>query len=100
MPETIKLSPAEIEKQFITLNQSTKDKWQLVNGKLHKQFVFKDFIHAMAFMKKASEQAETMNHHPEWCNVYNQVTIDLITHSIGGLSSLDFKLAIKLEQLS
>jgi len=44
--------------------------------------------------------AEAMNHHPEWCNVYNRVVIDLATHDVGGISERDFALASALERLA
>ncbi len=43
--------------------------------------------------------AESMNHHPEWFNVYNRVVIDLTTHDVGGISNLDFELASKANHL-
>lgn len=100
MTDINKLSDAEIQEQLTTLNVTAAVKWQLVDGKLHKQFKFTDFNTAMAFMQAGGEKADAMNHHPEWCNVYNRVTIDLVTHSVNGISALDFTLATELEKLS
>ena len=97
MPVTEKLSDPEITAAMDRLNGPLNSEWQLQNGKLHKEFRFDNFVSAMAFMQSAGEQAEAMDHHPEWCNVYNRVTIDLVTHSVGGLSELDFELAEKIE---
>jgi 4a-hydroxytetrahydrobiopterin dehydratase len=71
--------------------------WELREAKLHKAYRFPDFVHAFGFMTKVALLAEQANHHPEWFNVYNQVTIDLTTHDAGGISDLDVELARKIE---
>jgi len=73
--------------------------WQLVAGKLHRDLVFADFVEAFAFMTKVALIAEAINHHPEWSNVWNRVSIDLVTHDTGGLSSLDVQLATRIDGL-
>ncbi|MEW6042819.1 MAG: 4a-hydroxytetrahydrobiopterin dehydratase [Thermoproteota archaeon] len=73
--------------------------WSLQNGKLHKEYVFKDFVEAFAFMTKAALHAETMNHHPEWFNVYNKLKVDLMTHDAGGITTNDITLAKTLDSL-
>lgn len=72
--------------------------WTVVNGKLHKQFQFSSFVEAFGFMARVALVAESMNHHPEWFNVYNRVTIDLMTHDAGGISALDFELAKRADE--
>lgn len=72
--------------------------WTVVDGKLHREYVFKDFTQAFGFMSSAALIAESMNHHPEWFNVYNKVKIDLNTHDAGGITAMDFKLALKMEE--
>ncbi len=67
--------------------------WRVVNGKLHKDFVFKDYVEAFGFMCKASIHIEKMNHHPEWFNVYNKLSVDLTTHDAGGITQNDVNLA-------
>ena len=67
--------------------------WAIVDGKLRKEFVFDDFTQAFAFMTKAVEHIEKMNHHPEWTNVYNKLTVDLMTHDAGGITQNDIDLA-------
>ena len=64
-----------------------------------KEFRFRDFISAFGWMTKAAIKAEKMNHHPEWSNVYNKVTVTLTTHDAGGLTSLDVSLASAMEDL-
>ena len=68
-------------------------KWTVQKEKLHRQFVFDDFVTAFAFMARIALIAERMNHHPEWFNVYNRVTVDLTTHDAGGITELDVSLA-------
>jgi 4a-hydroxytetrahydrobiopterin dehydratase len=71
--------------------------WSLEAGKLHKAFTFKDFVEAWSFMSAVALAAEAMGHHPEWSNVWNRVTVDLTTHDAGGITTLDFDLATRME---
>jgi len=73
--------------------------WSLVDGKLHKEFQFDDFVQAFGFMTRAAINAEKMNHHPEWFNVYNKLKVDLMTHDAGGITENDIKLAKILNSL-
>jgi 4a-hydroxytetrahydrobiopterin dehydratase len=73
--------------------------WTLQGGKLHRAFECKDFVAAFGNMTRVALVAEAMNHHPEWSNVWNKVVIDLNTHSVGGISELDFKLAGKINEI-
>ena len=74
--------------------------WQVVNNKLHREYRFADFIHAFGFMATAAIAIEKMNHHPEWSNVYNRVTIDLTTHDSGGITQNDIDLAQLLDGIA
>ena len=74
--------------------------WSLEEGKLHRELRFDNFVEAFGFMSRAALVAESMNHHPEWFNVYNTVKIDLSTHDVGGISELDFELAAKINGLA
>ena len=76
------------------------DGWTLKDGKLHREFKFTNFIEAFGFMAKAAIEAEKMDHHPEWSNVYSKVTVDLTTHSAGGVTVLDFQLAGIMNKLA
>ena len=71
--------------------------WSVVQGKLHKEYKFADFIHAFGFMATAALAIEKMEHHPEWLNVYNRVTVDLTTHDAKGITSKDINLAKLLD---
>lgn len=79
--------------------KSLKD-WKLKGKTLHKEFKFKDFISAFGFMTKVAFHAEKLNHHPDWKNIYNTVSITLNTHDAGGLTEMDFKLAKLIDKLS
>ena len=74
--------------------------WGLKDGKLHREYKFADFKHAMDFMQSAVAEIDKLNHHPEWANVYNRVSIDLNTHDAGGITAKDFELGELLEGLS
>ena len=78
---------------------STHPNWSVDNEKLRRDFQFRDFVEAFGFMSKVALLAEARNHHPNWSNVYNRVTIELTTHDLGGLSTLDTELAIAIDGL-
>ena len=94
MADRQKLSEAEVRARL-----SEIPGWELVEGKLHKTFRFASFVQAFGFMSSVALVAEAMNHHPDWTNVYNRVTIALNTHDVGGISALDFTLAKRIEEL-
>ena len=73
--------------------------WSLDQGKLYRHFVFGTFIEAFGFMSQVALLAETLNHHPEWSNVYNRVDIHLTTHDAGGISQRDVDLARRIDAL-
>ena len=73
--------------------------WSLEKGNLHRVFEFKDFSAAFGFMARVALAAEKMDHHPDWSNAWNKVTVDLSTHSAGGLTKNDFDLAGKMQQI-
>jgi 4a-hydroxytetrahydrobiopterin dehydratase len=91
----LKLSDEQIKNELKSLNG-----WTIQNGKLHKEFAFSDFVKAFSFMTKIALHAEKMNHHPEWFNVYNRITIDLMTHDAGGITTNDVELARFIESAS
>ena len=89
-----KLNESEIQSHLKKL-----EGWSLVNGKLHRAFECKDFSAAFGKMTQVALAAESMNHHPEWFNVWNKVVVDLNTHSVNGISNLDFELAGKINEI-
>ena len=74
--------------------------WKEENNMLTRTFEFKNFVDAFAFMTKVAFESVKMNHHPNWTNVYNQVTISLNTHDAGNtVTETDYKLADKIDKL-
>jgi 4a-hydroxytetrahydrobiopterin dehydratase len=88
MPDRKRLTPEQISASLPSIPG-----WELAGGKLRREFVFENFIQAFGFMSSVALIAESMNHHPEWSNVYNRVRVELSTHDAGGLTALDFELA-------
>ncbi len=78
------------------------DGWSLVDGRdaISKTFTFKNFNEAFGWMSRVAMVAEKMDHHPEWFNVYKTVEVTLATHDVGGLSSLDVKLAKMMDKMA
>lgn len=74
--------------------------WQMVEGRdaITKTYKFSDFAAAFGFMARIAIQADKLDHHPEWSNVYNRVTVLLTTHDADGLTALDVTLAERMEQ--
>jgi 4a-hydroxytetrahydrobiopterin dehydratase len=89
-----KLSDQEIQ------SVSSELGWTVKDGKLHREFKFPDFAHAFGFMATSAVLIEKMNHHPEWFNVYNRVTVDLTTHDAGGITNKDAELARTLNGIA
>jgi len=95
MPSLLTQSEQESQLQHLPL-------WQIVRSPDHlvRTFVFDDFTAAFAFMTASALQAEKMNHHPDWSNCWNTVTVHLSTHDKGGLTQLDFELAKTMSRLA
>jgi 4a-hydroxytetrahydrobiopterin dehydratase len=91
----MKLTSTELDAAIQTLAG-----WAVVDGKLHKEFKFADFVHAFGFMATAAIAIEKADHHPEWFNVYNRVRVDLTTHDAGGITHKDVDLARLLNSLA
>jgi 4a-hydroxytetrahydrobiopterin dehydratase len=89
----------KLNEQQIAIQLESLDGWTIQNGKLHRSYECKDFVAAFGKMTQVALVAQAMNHHPEWFNVWNKVTFDLSTHSVGGISNLDFELAGKIHQV-
>ena len=90
-----KLSQEQIEEALKSIPG-----WSIKDGKLHRDFEFASFNEAFGFMTRAAMEIEKMNHHPEWFNVYNKISIDLMTHDAGGITQNDICLAEILNSLA
>ncbi len=91
--------PAKMNAEQITTALATLEGWTLRDDKLHRTFTFPDFIAAWGWMSRAALIAQSMDHHPEWSNVYGTVRVDLNTHDAGGITRLDVELAAKMNTL-
>jgi 4a-hydroxytetrahydrobiopterin dehydratase len=90
-----KLLKKNIDSALLTLKGWIASKDYL---SVEKNFKFQDFNEAFSFMTRVALEAEKMDHHPEWFNVYNKVSIKLTTHDCGGLSQKDIDLAMKIDK--
>jgi len=90
-----KLTQEEIIEGIETLSND----WKISNQFIFREFVFENFINAFSFMTSIALEAEKINHHPNWENVYNKVKISLSTHDVNGLTEKDFNLAAKIDAI-
>lgn len=97
---TSPMSTAVLSANELDLALSQLDGWSLEQGKLHRQYQFKSFVDAFGFMASMALVSEAMGHHPEWLNVYNKVTIDLVTHDAGGITMKDINWAKKANAIA
>jgi len=91
-----------IARDELDLRLAELDGWTLSAGgiALEKTYSFKGFNSAFGFMTRVAMAAERANHHPEWSNIYNRVNIRWTTHSLGGVSDLDLKLAASCDRFA
>ncbi len=87
------LSDAELEQALGRLSG-----WARAGNAITRQYQFKDFRAAMWFLNAAAAVADQMDHHPEWTNVYNRVTVNLSTHDAGGVTERDITLAEAMDR--
>lgn len=92
--------PSKLTEDDVEIRLEKLAGWRIEGDKLHRSFVFSDFVEAFGFMTQIAIRAEKMDHHPEWSNVYNRVDVHLTTHDAGGLTELDFELAAHMDRLA
>lgn len=73
--------------------------WSFKDNAIEKQYTFKNFQEAMGFVVRISYICESKNHHPEWTNVYNKLTLRFSTHSDGGVTDKDFNIAAEIDNI-
>jgi 4a-hydroxytetrahydrobiopterin dehydratase len=95
MPRSPKLSEAEVGQRLAAIPA-----WVVRDGRLHRDFTFPSFVEAFGFMSGVALRAEKMDHHPDWSNAWNKVSIDLVSHDVGGISQRDFDLAAAIDALA
>jgi 4a-hydroxytetrahydrobiopterin dehydratase len=95
MPERRKLDEPEINARL-----SEIEGWSYEDGSLTREFQFSNFVAAFGFMSSVALLAEKLDHHPNWSNVYNTVSIALNTHDAGGVTDFDFVLAGQINEVA
>ena len=89
-----RLSEDEIQKKLIRFPD-----WEYFDNALHAEFEFENFKDCFSAMSRIAFECEALNHHPDWTNVYNVLTISLSTHDAGGVTEKDFKLINSIEAI-
>lgn len=89
-----KLSEQDIEKKLLRLPD-----WEYFDNAIHAEFEFENFKDCFSAMSRIAFECEALNHHPNWSNVYNVLSISLSTHDAGGVTNKDFKLAEAIEMI-
>jgi 4a-hydroxytetrahydrobiopterin dehydratase len=93
------MSTARLTEEQVRARLAEVPGWELVDGKLHRELRFADFVEAFGFMSRLALIAEKSDHHPEWSNVYDRVVIDLRTHDADGITERDLALAAAANRL-
>ncbi len=87
------LDPADVDRRL-----QERPQWSVVEGRLHRELTFDDFRQAFAFMTAVALEAEHLDHHPDWSNSWNQVTIDIVSHAAGGITEACFELSAAIDR--
>lgn len=91
--------PGKLDDSEISARLAALPAWELRDGKLRREFRFRDFSDAFAFMTRVAMLAERYDHHPDWSNVYDRVTIELWSHDAGGITERDVVLAREISRV-
>lgn len=94
------MTTEELSDSLKALNAIDSAQWEVKDNILYRKYQFANFDKAFAFMSRCVPLIDELDHHPDWCNSYNKVSIRLTTHETGGLTQMDFKLASKMEELA
>lgn len=94
------MPPVKATNEQIQAFISQFSSWSIEKSKLHREYVFSNFVQAFGFMTEVALIAERTDHHPEWFNVYKKVVVDLTTHEADGITERDFALAKKMEEIA
>jgi 4a-hydroxytetrahydrobiopterin dehydratase len=93
-------APAKLADADVRARLAQLPAWRLDGARIVRELKFADFSQAFAFMTRVALLAEKKNHHPDWENVWNRVTIRLSTHDAGGLTARDFELAAAIDAVA
>ncbi|ETN96420.1 4a-hydroxytetrahydrobiopterin dehydratase [Zhouia amylolytica] len=88
-----------LSEDLIKIKLQELEYWDYIDGALHTSLDFKSFRDAFAMMTRIAFEAEAQNHHPDWSNVYNNLSIKLFTHDAGGVTEKDIKMATSIENI-
>ena len=94
------MSAVRLEEDEIRRRLAELPGWAYESGALCREYRFADFVRAFGFMTQVALASEAMNHHPDWSNVYNRVSVRLSTHDAGGVTGRDFELAARIHALA
>jgi 4a-hydroxytetrahydrobiopterin dehydratase len=94
------MSPSALSGEEVATRVAELEGWTVVEGKLHRELRFADFNEAFGFMARAALVAEKLDHHPDWSNSWNTVTVDIVSHAAGGITETCFELAARLSDLA
>lgn len=92
--------PRRLSPEAVGLALAALPGWSGDHGAIRREYRFESFSAAFGFMARGALAAERLDHHPDWTNVYDRVSIALSTHDAGGVTELDFRLAGELERLA
>lgn len=90
---------SKLSENQITEQMKNLDGWEYSDNAIHTTIEFQDFKDCFSVMTRIAFEAENLNHHPDWSNVYNKLSITLSTHEAGGLTEKDFSLAQIIDEL-
>jgi 4a-hydroxytetrahydrobiopterin dehydratase len=90
------LSREPLSAETLATRLAELDGWTLRDERLHKRFSFGSFVQAFGFMTRVALEAEKLDHHPDWSNVYSNVDVQLWTHDVGGITEYDLELARRM----
>ena len=90
--------PTPATAQAVDAFLAESPRWTNVSGRLATSFKFRSFGNAMEFMVRVANHAERLDHHPDWSNSYRTVTVELVTHSVSAVTTLDFELARAMDE--
>jgi len=93
--------PQKLDTKAFAKAMETLPEWSEGDeGRITREFKFADFTRAFGFMTQCALHAEKMDHHPEWLNVYNRVSVGLFTHDAGGITTADIELAQLMDEIA
>lgn len=91
--------PTRLDESAVQERMQQLKHWKVREGRLCREVKFEDFREAFGFMSRMAMFAEKLDHHPDWSNVYNRVSIRLNTHDVDGLTELDFRFAAEVDRI-